>query len=61
MVHVPFYEYFSNTFPPTFIKLIGLNFVTSIEVALPGFVMGVILNFFHFFGKLLFLKHSDIA
>jgi len=45
MVHDPVYEYFSNTFPPTLIKFIGLNFVTSVEVSLPGFVMGITLTF----------------
>ena len=41
-----FISIFSKTFPPTFIKLIGLNFDTSVEVSLPGFVMGNILIFF---------------
>ena len=45
-----FISIFSNTFPPTFIKIIGLNFDMSVEVSLPGFVMGIILAFFHFFG-----------
>ena len=46
-----FISNFSTTFPPTFIRLIGVNFDTSVEFSLPGFVIGIIFTFFHVFGK----------
>jgi len=49
---------FSKTFPAAFIKLIGLNFDTSVEFSLSGFLMGIIFTFLHFFGKHSFLKYS---
>jgi len=42
---------FSRTIPPTFIRYIGLNFDAYFTFSLPGFVIAIILNFFHLFGK----------
>ena len=53
-----FISNFSITFPATFVRLIDLNFVTSIEFSLPGFVIGTIFTFFHFLGKRPLLRHS---
>ena len=50
--------FFSNTFPPTFMRLIGLYFEASFIFSLPGFGIGIILEIFHFFGKHPVLTHS---
>jgi hypothetical protein len=42
---------FSRTLPPTFIRLIGLNFDASCTFPSPGLTTRIILTFFHLFGK----------